>query len=77
MNPHLAAQAATTLTPRDPTTSYGLTLQLAELQRWDQVRFRRSRFTATGDFGYRGRGRVRIQAHCISLPLLLILRFYF
>ena len=44
-----------------------------------QVRFRRCRF-----FRYRrlriqgdqGRGRVRIQVHCISVPLLLIVRFY-
>jgi hypothetical protein len=44
-----------------------------------QVRFRRCRF-----FRYRrlriqgdqGRGRVRIQVHCISVPLLLIVGFY-
>ena len=39
-----------------------------------QVRFCRDRVFPTGDLGCRGARRVRIQLHCISGPLLLILR---
>jgi hypothetical protein len=45
---------------------------------WRQVRSRRCRFSPTGELGYRGirARRIRIQVHCISIPLLLILSFY-
>ena len=51
----------------------GANNQAAQVVVVQQVRFRRYRLSATGEFwlqGDQGRGRVRIQVHCTSIPLL-------